>query len=79
MTKTNVGERIMKIETDINYIKEAVNEMKASLKAHTDWEAEKYDSLEKKFAAKWVEKAVYGVIGVILTLIITYSFKVLVG
>ena len=39
------------IKTDVADIKEAINK-------HIEWEAEKYEALDKKFANKWVEKGI---------------------
>jgi uncharacterized protein with von Willebrand factor type A (vWA) domain len=65
------GERMAKMETDIGYIKDAVEELKQTLKCHMVEQQGRFDTFDQKFAAKWVEKAVYGAVGVILALVIT--------
>ena len=70
--RTEDTARMAIIETDIKYIKKEIgdmksnskdnlNEIKVILQQHVNWETEKYDELDKKFAAKWVELGIISV------------------
>lgn len=52
------GERLIKMETEITYIKEKIDEHGHKLDAFID-------SADKKYASKLTEKVVYGLIGMI--------------
>lgn len=52
MPKQTNGERLMALETKMDSIKDDVSEIKHDLKEHTKWEAEKYDTLDDKYAHK---------------------------
>ena len=55
-------ERMAKVETNIENIKEKVDEIKVMLTEHVNWEANKYEEMDKKFAPKWIEKFVIALI-----------------
>jgi len=78
MTKTTTGERLVKIETDIGYIKESVDELHGNMNKHFEWSEKQIMVMDKKYANKWVEKAIVAIaIGVIvfgLQQIITHVF-----
>ena len=57
-----MNERMARVETNIENIKEDIIEIKNLLTEHVVWENEKYDEMDKKFSAKWVEKVVIGLI-----------------
>ena len=57
-----MNERMARVETNIENIKEDIIEIKNMLSDHVIWESEKYDEMDKKFSAKWVEKVVIGLI-----------------
>lgn len=59
--KLTSGERLAVIETEVKGLKVDVAEIKQMLKEHTEWEATKYDDLNKKFAGKWVERGLIAV------------------
>jgi len=70
MPKQTTEARLVKIETKVEYITEQIDELKDLLKQHTTWESEKYDTLETKFANKWVEKVSIALAsGVVLTIL----------
>ena len=50
------------MKNEITHIKTDVTEIKTMLKDHLDWEEDKYLQLESKYASKWVEKAILGII-----------------
>jgi len=72
MPKLSTEGRLVKIETNLNYLKEQVDEIKGLLKDHTEWETKKYDSLEEKFANKWVEKVSIALASGVVLSILTY-------
>jgi hypothetical protein len=50
-----MNERMARVETNIENIKEDVQEIKAMLNDHVTWEEDKYSDLDKKYAPKWVQ------------------------
>ena len=70
MNKTE-KERLAVVETKITNIHEDVKEIKAALAEHVKWEEEKYNSFEKRFANKWVEKAFIAILLIIITAVAT--------
>lgn len=60
----NTGERLMKIETDITYLKKGQDELKETMENFID-------SADKKYATKLTEKIVYGICFLILTAFVT--------
>ena len=75
--RTEDTARMAVIENDIKYIKKEIGEIKSNskedlesiknmLKEHVKCESERYNSLDKKFAAKWVE---LGIITIATTVI----------
>jgi len=74
-----MNERMARVETNIENIKEQVGEIKQMLTDHVNWENDKYDEMDKKFAPKWIEKFVIALIvgggvtglGILITHLIT--------
>lgn len=62
-----MGERMAKVETKVNYIAEEIVEIKDLIRAHMKKEDERHAHLKDKFASKWVEKVVAGLVTLILT------------
>ncbi len=54
------NERLAKLETEVGVIKEDVAEIKTDIK-------DLVTSLDKKFASKWVERVMAGMVGIVLT------------
>jgi SMC interacting uncharacterized protein involved in chromosome segregation len=79
VSKLTLGERMMKIETDLAYIKTSVEDLKKTIHEQMELENKRYETLDRKFAAKWVEKAAYSAAAVLLTLLASYAFKVITG
>lgn len=48
-------ERMARVETNIDNIKEDVSEIKKMLEKHIDSEIERYEDMNKRFAPKWVQ------------------------
>ena len=67
------------MESDIEYIKQAVNEVKDSLHEHIKWEEQKYESLDTKYASKKIETFFwwgFGAAGtVVVGAIVTFIIK----
>lgn len=57
-----MNERMARVETNIENIKEQITEIKNMLIDHVDWESDKYEEMDKKFAPKWIEKFVIALI-----------------
>lgn len=57
-----MNERMARVETNIENIKEQIGEIKQMLIEHVSWENDKYDEMDKKFAPKWIEKFVIALI-----------------
>lgn len=71
MTKT-AGERLTKIETDIDYIKEKQDELCEGLD-------EFIGSSDSRYASKLSEKIVYGLVAIIIITVIAALIKLVVG
>jgi ElaB/YqjD/DUF883 family membrane-anchored ribosome-binding protein len=81
MVSQTTKERLSVIENEVKNVKEKMSDMdkrmrtdmqeiKDLLHEHTKWEAEKYETLESKFADKWVEKAAISLaIGFVLAIL----------
>ena len=74
MTAKELGERMVKIETDITYIKKAQEEMKQTqLNNHLELSKKMDDFIESadnKYARKEIEKFMYWVGGTILATVL---------
>ena len=64
---TIMEENIKTIKDDMTDVKTDIKGIAADIKDHVKWEAEKYEKLDGKYSAKWVET---GVISIITALII---------
>jgi Txe/YoeB family toxin of Txe-Axe toxin-antitoxin module len=53
--------RLAKMEQKIDNIIDDIKELSNDIKAHVQWEAEKYEKLDGKYSGKWVEKAIVSV------------------
>ena len=63
-------ERMTRVETNIDNIKEDVDEIKTMLKENNTNETRQFAEMEERFAAKWVQTAfVTLLIGIIITVI----------
>ena len=65
-----MNERMARVETNIDNIKEDVDEIKTMLKKNNTNETRQFTEMEERFAAKWVQTAfVTLLIGIIITVI----------
>jgi hypothetical protein len=64
---TIMEENIKTIKDDMNDMKTDIKGIASDIKDHVKWEAEKYEKLDGKYSAKWVET---GLISIITALII---------
>ena len=62
--KTDLAE--LKINNEHNF-----QELKSLLKEHVSWEEVKYKELDGKFASKLTERIVYGLVGIVLTMVVS--------
>ena len=76
MTKTTTGERLVKIETSLDYLTDKIDDISESLKDHITREGENYESMQGRFAAKWVEK---GIVAVGIAVVAFLIQQVIVG
>lgn len=53
--KINTENRLATMEAKIDNIIDDIKEISNDIKAHVQWEAEKYEKLDTKYSAKWVE------------------------
>ena len=77
--KINNEKRLATMEQKIDNLTEKVQDIASDIKDHIKWEAEKYEKLDTKYSAKWVETGVVAIItAIIISAIIgigTYFFK----
>jgi len=69
--------RLATMEQKIDNLIEDVKEIAADIKEHVKWEADKYEKLDNKYSAKWVEKTLLVLIGLILAGIVGAFFKLI--
>lgn len=67
--------RLSKMEEKLDNIAEKVNNIASDIKDHVKWEAEKYEKLDNKYSAKWVETGVISIITAIIIAAIAGIFK----
>lgn len=70
MTKITTGERLMRLETQVTGIEVSIKEHKEEQRKDFDILFKKIDSLENRFASKWVEKVIVGVLITIISSVI---------
>jgi uncharacterized membrane-anchored protein YhcB (DUF1043 family) len=75
MLKT--GERLMKIESDLEHIRQQLDEQKIELKEIKNIMTCNTKNCAGQFADKKIENWVYAGIGLILTIIATYAMSIL--
>ena len=59
--KIKTENRLATMEQKIDNLIEKVDEVSNDVKDHVKWEAEKYEKLDSKYSAKWVEKAIVSI------------------
>jgi len=67
MPRLTMGERMARMEGDVQYIKESVDRLHSKLEKHLENNDKRMLSLDKKYADKWVERAIYGTIALVMT------------
>lgn len=67
--------RLATMEQKIDNLIDDVKEMATDIKDHIRWEAEKYEKLDNKYSAKWVESGVIAIITAIIIAAIVGLFK----
>jgi hypothetical protein len=68
---TSVEERIVKIETDLTYIKASVDELK-------EQQREFINKADERYASKLTEKIAYGLVGTIVTIAIIALLRLVI-
>lgn len=79
MPKVTQGERLAVIETKLETLQEDISEIKSAIKSHMVWEEKKYEGLKQEFAAKWAEKAITFLIGLIVAGVIGAVLSTVLG
>lgn len=69
-TKITNENRLATMEQKIDNLIEDVKEIASDIKDHVKWEAEKYERLDGKYSAKWVEKLTLTMAGGLIIAII---------
>ena len=70
--------RLATMEAKIDNIIDDIKEISNDIKAHVKWEAEKYEKLDNKYSAKWVESLTLAIAGGLVVGLVLYIVK-LVG
>jgi hypothetical protein len=73
------AERMAIIETNLENIRKEIGEIKAMLTCHIESEDQRVMRLKEEFAAKWVERAVWAMIGAVVLAIITAGVKLVIN
>lgn len=76
-TRINTENRLATMEQKIDNLTEDVKEIAKDIKDHIKLEAEKYEKLDTKYSAKWVEKTLLVIIGIILSGLAGAFFKLI--
>ena len=70
-TKEVINEqRFTMLETKLDNLIEDVKEIASDIKEHIRWESEKYEKLDTKYSAKWVETMTLTIAGGLIVTII---------
>lgn len=71
--------RLSKMEEKLDNIAEKVNNIASDIKDHIKWEGEKYEKLDTKYSAKWVETLTLtiagGLVVAIVIAVLTFVMK----
>ena len=73
MVKVTTGERLMRLETQMDDVKELLKDMKEE-QCKTN---AKLDTLDNKYANKWVEKGMLTLLGLFVTTFIAFLIYIL--
>ena len=76
-SRINTENRLATMEQKIDNLTEDVKEIAKDIKDHIKWEGEKYEKLDTKYSAKWVEKTLLVIIGLILSGLAAAFFKLI--
>jgi hypothetical protein len=71
----NNEKRLATMEAKIDNIIEDIKEISNDIKAHVKWEAEKYEKLDTKYSAKWVESLTLAIAGGLVVGLVLYIIK----
>lgn len=67
--------RLSKMEEKLDNLTEKVQDIASDIKDHIKWEAEKYEKLDSKYSAKWVETGVIAITTALIIASIVGLFK----
>ena len=74
-TTINNEKRLATMEAKIDNIIDDIKEISNDIKAHVKWEAEKYEKLDTKYSAKWVESLTLVIAGGLVVGLVLYIVK----
>jgi hypothetical protein len=69
--------RLATMEAKIDNIIEDIKEISNDIKAHVKWESEKYEKLDNKYSAKWVESLTLAIAGGLVVGLVLYIVKLI--
>ena len=70
--------RLSKMEEKLDNLTEKVQDIASDIKDHIKWEAEKYEKLDSKYSAKWVETGVIAITTALIIASIVGLFKLFI-
>ena len=70
-------QRFTMLEVKLDKLTEDVKEIAKDIKEHIKFEGEKYEKLDTKYSAKWVEKTLLVIIGLIISGLAGAFFKLI--
>ena len=68
--KIKTENRLTIMEQKIDNLTSTVNKIDEKLDKHVEWETEKYEKLDAKYAGKWVEKLTLAIAGGLIVAVI---------
>lgn len=76
--KLETEKRLAKMEQKLDNLIDDVKSIATDIKEHVRWEAEKYEKLDNKYSAKWVEKAIIAIATGLIISIVSGMFIIFV-
>lgn len=76
--RINNEKRLATMEQKIDHLITDVKGISDDIKAHVKWEAEKYEKLDTKYSAKWVESLTLTIAGGLIVAILGGLFMIFI-
>ena len=74
---STMEQKIDNLIKSVEKVGENIDKVDLKLDKHVEWEAEKYEKLDTKYSAKWVEKTLLVIIGLIISGLAGAFFKLI--